>query len=95
MNRFYMFCAGLLLMGSLSGCCLLHGGGYGAGYGGYGGGCGPCQSGGCGVGAGGFPSAMAPGGFQSAAAPFGPQTAFMNPYGGQAIAMDPMPTIIR
>ncbi len=92
MNRFYTFCAGLLLIGSMSGCCLLHGGGYGAGYPGFGGGacggCGPCQSGGCGVGAGGYPSAMAPMGM-------GPQTAFGPAYGAPAIAMDPMPTIIR
>ncbi|MCA9084026.1 MAG: hypothetical protein KDA81_08225 [Planctomycetaceae bacterium] len=70
MNRLVMFCAGLLLMSSMTGCCLLHGYGYGAGYpsyGGYGGGgCGSC--GGCGAAAPGYPSAMAPGG-QMAFAP--------------------------
>ena len=48
MSRFASMCAGLLMVSSLSGCCLLgHGGGYapygGAGYGG--GGCSPCQTG--------------------------------------------------
>ena len=48
MSRFASMCAGLLMVSSLSGCCLLgHGGGYapygGGGYGG--GGCSPCQTG--------------------------------------------------
>lgn len=88
MNRFVMFCAGLLLMCSMSGCCLLHGygGGYGAGYPSYGGGCGSC-GGGCGA---------APGGFQGAYAPGAPHTAFGVPGAGYpAMAMDPLPTIIR
>lgn len=102
MNRLFMFCAGLFLMGSMSGCCLLHGGGacgaprpFGGAGAFSGGGCGPCQ-GGCGVAPGGFPSAAAPFGGQTAFAPqYGAQTAFANPYGAPAIAMDPMPTIIR
>lgn len=83
MNRFAMFFAGLLLMSSLSGCCLLHGyGGYGAGYPGFGGGCGSCGgcNTGCGVAPGGYPSAFAPGG-QTAFAPglAYPQTALIDP----------------
>ena len=97
MNRFVMFSAALLLMCSMTGCCLLHGGGYGAGYGGYpgggGGGCGGC-GGGCGASPGGYPSAFAPRGPQAAFAPgFAPQTAFVGGYPG--VAMDPLPTIIR
>lgn len=96
MNRFVMFCAGLLLMCSMTGCCLMHGyGGYGAGYGGGypgAGGCGSC-GGGCGVSPGGYPSAFAPGGMQQAFAPgMVPQTAFG---GYPTMAMDPLPTIIR
>ena len=61
MSRFTMFCAGLFLACSLSGCCLSHGyGGYPGGQ--YGGAC----NNGCGAGAyapNGYPSAglMAPG----------------------------------
>ena len=96
MNRFVMFSAGLLLMFSMSGCCLQHGYGGGCGggggYGGYGagypssGGCGSC-GGGCGVSPGGYPSAFAPGMSQ--------QTAFAPGVGYPAMAMDPLPTIIR
>lgn len=87
MNRFAMFFAGLMLMCTMSGCCLMHGYGYGAGYPGYGGGgnCGSCGS--CGGGApGGFPSAMAPRGvgvgptaFAPGFAPGYPQTALIDP----------------
>jgi hypothetical protein len=97
MNRFVKFTAGLLLMCSMTGCCLMHGMGYGAGYGGGypgGGGCGSC-GGGCGVSPGGYPSAFAAGGPQQAFAPnmMMPQTA----YAGYPtmMAMDPLPTIIR
>ena len=61
MSRFASFCAGLLMVSSLSGCCLLgHGCGGGGGYAPYGGGggCSPCQSGACG--------AMAPSSYPSA-----------------------------
>ena len=55
MSRFAIVCAGLLMVSSLSGCCLLgHGGGY-APYGG--GGCSPCQTGACGAMGTGYPSA--------------------------------------
>ena len=62
MSRFASMCAGLLMVSSLSGCCLLgHGGGYapygGGGYYGGGGGCQPCQTGACGAVAPGYPSA--------------------------------------
>jgi len=77
MSRFASFCAGLLMVSSLSGCCLLgHGCGGGGGYapyGGGGGGCSPCQSGACG--------AMAPGSYPSAGlySPGVPQAAFVAP----------------
>ena len=78
MNRFVMFCTGLLLMCSMTGCCLMHG--YGGGYGaGYPGGCGSC-GGGCGVQGGGYPSAFAP----------GPQTAFAPGAGYPVTAMAPI-----
>jgi hypothetical protein len=83
MNRFVMFCTGLLLMCSMTGCCLMHGygGGYGAGYPG-GGGCGSCGSCG-GVQGGGYPSAFTP----------GPQTAFAPGYPATAYApIDALPT---
>lgn len=90
MNRIAMFCAGLLLVSTMSGCCLFgHGGGWGAGYpSSYGGACGGCNTG-CGVptpGGFGYPSAMAPG-MQ--------QTAFAPGFGYPTMAMDPLPTIIR
>lgn len=96
MNRLFTFFGGLLLMCSLSGCCLTHGMGmgYGAGYpgafgGGGGGGCGSC--GGCGV---------APGGFQAGAMGGGvPATAFAPQFQQQAFvpgypqtAFQPLPT---
>jgi hypothetical protein len=63
MSRAGSVFAGLLMVSSLSGCCLL-GHGCGGGYapyggGGYygGGGCAPCQSGACGAVAPGYPSA--------------------------------------
>ena len=55
MSRLASLFAGLLMVSSLSGCCLLgHGGGYspyggGGYYGGQGGGCSPCQTGACGA----------------------------------------------
>jgi hypothetical protein len=85
MNRLVTFCVGLVLMCSMTGCCLLHGcggyGGYGAGYpyGGYGGG--GCATGACGAAAPGYPSAFAPTG-QTAFAPGYPQTAFAAPIEG-------------
>lgn len=69
MSRLARLFAGLLMVSSLSGCCLFgHGGGY-APYGGAGGGCGPC-----GASAGGYPSAMYAPGMQ--------QTAFAQPQVG-------------
>ena len=85
MNRFAMFLAGLVLMCTMSGCCLMHGYGYGAGYpGGYGGACGSCGS--CGTAPGGFPSAMAPGTGPTAFAP-----GFASGY-PQTALIDPLPT---
>jgi hypothetical protein len=66
MSRLANLCAGLLIVTSLSGCCLLGhgcgGGGYAPYGGGYygGGGCSPCQSGACGAMAPGYPSAYNP-----------------------------------
>ncbi len=64
MSRFASVCAGLLMVSSLSGCCLLGHGCGGGGYapygggGGYnGGGCSPCQTGAYGAAAPGYPSA--------------------------------------
>lgn len=55
MSRLALFCAGLLMLGSLSGCCMHGGYPYGAGYGGgYGG---PCSNGACGAYGPGYPSA--------------------------------------
>lgn len=70
MSRLARLFACLLMVSSLSGCCLMgHGGGY-APYGGGGGGsCGPC-----GASAGGYPSAMYAPGMQ--------QTAFAQPQVG-------------
>jgi hypothetical protein len=100
MNRFAMFFAGLLLMCSMSGCCLMHGygGGYGAGYPGFGGGggcgsCGGCNTG-CGMAPGGYQGAYAPGG-PTAFAPMGTQTAFAPGFGAQypqTALIDPLPT---
>jgi hypothetical protein len=96
MNRIAMFCASLLLVSTMSGCCLFghgHGGGFGGGYpsqfgGGGACGCGPQAPGGFG-----YPSAMG-GGMQQAA--FGmQQTAFAPGFGYPTMAMDPLPTIIR
>ncbi len=87
MKRIATFCAGLLLMGSMTGCCLLgYGGGYGAGYpGGYGGG-GAC-GGGCGR-CGAYPQAYGPTG-ATAFAPGG-QMAYAPGY--PAVGMDALPT---
>ncbi|MCA9035570.1 MAG: hypothetical protein KDA91_10590 [Planctomycetaceae bacterium] len=75
MSRIAMFCCGLFLACSMSGCCLLHGmgGGYPGYYGGgYGGGCGGCSTGACG--------AYAPGGYPSAGIyGAGPATAYAQP----------------
>ena len=96
MSRFASICAGLLMVSSLSGCCLLgHGCGGGGGYapmGGYGGGCSPCQSGACGAMAPGYPSAYNPGVPQSAyiapgVANYAPQAS-----GQQMVMMDTLPT---
>lgn len=88
MNRVALFFASLLLICSMSGCCLLGGyGGYGAGYPGFGGyGGGPCGScGGCNTG---YNGAYAPGG-PTAFAPAG-ATAFAPGY--PQVAMEPLPT---
>ena len=92
MKRFFQVLAGLMLMCSMSGCCLLgHGAGYGAGYPFGGGGCGSC-GGGCGVAPGGFPQAVAPRGFQQAYTPgFAPTTAFAQPT--YPIAIQSIPTV--
>jgi len=78
MSRLVNLCVGLLLVSSLSGCCLFgHGCGaspYGGSYYGGGGGCSPCQSGACGAMAPGYPSA-------SVYNPGVPQAAFMQPQG--------------
>ena len=73
-------CAGLLLITSMSGCCLL-GYGYGAGYPGFGGPGGNC---GCNTGYG----AYAPGG-PTAFAP-APTTAYAPTY---PVAMETIPTV--
>lgn len=85
MNRFVMFCSGLLLMCSMTGCCLFPGcgggacgpcgGGYGAAYP-YSGG-GGCPGGACGA-APGYPSAFNSG-FQQAAIAPGTTTAYVEP----------------
>ena len=88
MNRVALFLAGLFLVCSMSGCCLL-GYGYGSGYypGGYGGGgCGSC--GGCATG--GYPGAQLPGG-PTAFAP-GTTTAFAPSYSYPTVAVDALPT---
>ncbi len=91
MSRLAMFCSGLFLACSASGCCLMHGcGGAPGGY--YG-------AGGCNTGCG----AYAPGGYQAAgmygagtpaAAFVAPTTAGYAPYYPQmAVApLDPLPT---
>ena len=64
MSRLARLFAGLLMVSSLSGCCLFgHGGGGYAPYGGGGGACGPCGA----ASAGGYPSAMYAPGMQQAA----------------------------
>lgn len=84
MNRFALFCSGLLLMCSLSGCCLLGGcgggcgpcgGGYGAAYPYSGGG---CPGGACGAAAPGYPTAFNSGYTTAAYAP-GTNTALVDP----------------
>ena len=68
MSRLARLFAGLLMVSSLSGCCLF-GHGYGSGaYAPYGGGgCGSCGSCGGAAAAGGYPSAMYAPGMQQAA----------------------------
>ena len=65
MSRLARLFAGLLMVSSLSGCCLFGHGYGGGGYAPYGGGgsCGPCS----GASAGGYPSAMYAPGIQQAA----------------------------
>ena len=84
MNRFMIFCSGLLLACSMTGCCLLGhggcgscgggGGAFGAAYPYSGGG---CASGNCGAAAPGYPSAFN-GGYQQAFAP-NAATAYVEP----------------
>ncbi len=91
MKRFMMFCSGLLLTFSMTGCCLLGqgcgggacgpcgGGGYGAAYP-YSGGGGGCPGGACGASASGYPSAFNGGAAYSQAAMIpGTQTALVEP----------------
>ena len=94
MSRLANLCAGLLLVSSLSGCCLFgHGGGYspygGGGYYGGSNGCSPCQSGACGAMAPGYPSA-------SVYSPGVPQTAYLQPqvagYAPQMVMTDTLST---
>lgn len=87
MKRIATFCAGLLLMGSMTGCCLLgYGGGYGGGNCGYGAAY-PSGGGGCGS-CGAYPQAYAPNG-ATAFAPAG-QMAFAP--GPPTVAMQPLST---
>jgi hypothetical protein len=87
MSRLASVFAGLLLISSLSGCCLLGHGMYspygGGGYYGGGGGCSPCQTGACG--------AMAPG-YPSAYNPAVPSTAFAAPTTTNYAMFDRLPT---
>jgi hypothetical protein len=91
MSRIASVFAGLLMVSSLSGCCLLgHGNPYGGGYygGGAGGGCGSCGNA-CGAMAPGYPSA-------NLYNPAVPQTAFIQPttanYAPQMVMTDPLGT---
>jgi hypothetical protein len=90
MSRIARVFAGLLMVSSLSGCCLLgHGSPYGGGgYYGGGGGCAPCGNA-CGAAAPGYPSA----GLYNPAIP---QTAFIQPtttnYAPQMVMTDPLGT---
>ncbi len=79
MSRLASLFAGLLMVSTLSGCCL-HGGGY-APYGGSGGACGSCGP--CGAAAPGYPSAMY--------APGAQQTAFVQPQLGGYPVMAAVP----
>ncbi len=77
MSRFVRLFAGLFLVSSLSGCCLL---GHGCGGGGYA----PYSNqgcGSCGANAGGYPSAMYAPGYQ--------QAAFAQPMGYSTMAAAP------
>ena len=83
MNRLVLFCSGLLLMCSFTGCCLFPGGG--CGYGGYGAGYpsgypynGGGPGGNCGAAAPGYRTAFAPGYPAAAFAP-GTVTAYVDP----------------
>lgn len=91
MSRIASVFAGLLMVSSLGGCCLLgHGNPYGGGYygGGAGGGCGSCGNA-CGAMAPGYPSA-------NLYNPAVPQTAFIQPttanYAPQMVMTDPLGT---
>ena len=75
MSRLASLFAGLLMVSSLSGCCLHGSGGGYAPYGGGGGSCGPCGS----AAAGGYPSAMFAPGMQ--------QTAMVQPQVGGVYPM--------
>lgn len=90
MSRFASLCAGLLMVSSLSGCCLLGHGGYspygGGGYYGGGGGCSPCQTGACGA-APGYPSAGLYGAGVPQAAFIQPTVAGYGPIGAPQIVM--------
>ena len=96
MSRFAMFCSGLFLACSMSGCCLMHGmGGYPGGYYGGGGCGGGCNTGACGAYApGGYPSAGLYGAGAPATAFAAPPTTAYYPYAQTAFApqLDPLPT---
>ncbi len=89
MSRIARVFAGMLMVSSLSGCCLLgHGNPYGGGYYGGGGGCSPCGNA-CGAMAPSYPSA----GLYNPAVP---QTAMIQPaganYAPQMVMTDPLGT---
>lgn len=96
MSRLAMFCSGLFLACSMSGCCLMHGyGGYPGGgyYGGGGGACGGCNNG---CAPQGYPSAGLYGSGMPQMAYGAPMTTagYAPPYQPQmaAVAFDPLST---